>query len=288
MRRAAAYLLALGLAVPFMGFSSGFSSGAAAEPQRVVAVGGAITEIVYALGAQNLLVGTDTTGYWPPPARALPKVGYQRTLSAEGILSLRPNLLIVTEQAGPPAVLQQVQAANVALLALKDGRSLDDVEEAVQVLAAALNRRAAGAELRRQLAQERAALQRLRGQASAPPRVLFLMHHGGGPPLVAGRSTAADSIIALSGGENVVQEWRGYKPLTPEAAVALAPDILLTTTQSLEQSGGEAGLLRLPGVGLTPAGKRQRVIAMDALLLLGFGPRTARAAMDLHRRYQKP
>lgn len=261
-------------------------SAAAAQPQRVVAVGGAVTEIVYALGAEHLLVGTDTTGYWPPPAARLPKVGYQRTLSAEGILSLRPDLLIVTEQAGPPAVLQQVEAANVALLALADGRSLKDVEETVRVLAAALERREAGAQLRQNLAQQRAELARRVARQPEAVRVLFLMNHGGGPPLVAGRDTAADSIIALSGGENVVQAWRGYKPLTPEAAVALAPEILLTTDQSLKQSGGEQALLRLPGLGLTPAARAGRVIAMDALLLLGFGPRTAQAAMELHRQYQ--
>ena len=264
------------------------AAAALAQPQRVVAVGGAVTEIVYALGAENLLVGTDTTGYWPPPAAALPKVGYQRTLSAEGILSLRPDLLIVTAQAGPPAVLQQVQAAKISLLALEDGRSLQDVEEAVRVLAAALGRREAGAQLLANLMQQREALGRLTAAKNAPPRVLFLLHHGGGPPLVAGRETAADSIIALSGAENVVQDWRGYKPLTPESAVALAPDILLTTTQSLEQSGGAAALWRLPGLGLTPAARDKRLIAMDALLLLGFGPRTADAAMDLHRRYQTP
>ena len=90
-----------------------FSLSSYAEiPKRVITIGGSLTEIVYALDSQALLVGSDTTSYYPEAAEELPKVGYQRTLSAEGILSLDPDLVIVTEEAGPPAVLKQLQSTN--------------------------------------------------------------------------------------------------------------------------------------------------------------------------------
>ena len=98
---------------------------------------------------------------------------------------------------------------------------------------------------------------------------------------VAGRRTAADSIIALAGGRNAVEGYEGYKPLTAEAAAGAAPDVILVTSRGLETSGGVDELLKQPGLSLTPAGKARRVIAMDDLLLLGFGPRLGQAAKEL-------
>ena len=102
-----------------------FSTAAFADtPKRVVSVGGALTETVYALGAGELLVGSDTTSYYPEAAANSPKVGYQRALSAEGILSLSPDLVIMTDEAGPPPVLAQLNSAGVNMLTLNAGRSL--------------------------------------------------------------------------------------------------------------------------------------------------------------------
>ena len=260
-------------------------SGAEA-PRRIVSVGGALTEIIYALGAQDALVGGDTTSYYPPAAAALPKVGYMRALSAEGILSLKPDLLILTAESGPAPVLAQLKLAGVKMLTLKPGRSLEDVKESARRIAAALGRKKEGAALTRKMDAE---IQKLAEAAAAQPvrkRALFIMNHGGGAPMVAGRETAADAIIRLSGAANAADDYAGYKPLTPEAAAALEPDVILTTTQGLERAGGAEGFMRIPGVALTPAAQNGKVIAMDALLLLGFGPRTAKAALDLSAQYR--
>ncbi len=103
--------------------------------------------------------------------------------------------------------------------------------------------------------------------------------------MVAGRTTAANSMIALSGGKNVITAYKGYKPLTPEAVVALAPEVLLLTTQTLQQMGGKKSLSKIPGLALTPALKNDRIIVMDSLFLLGFGPRTVEAALTLNQAY---
>lgn len=259
----------------------------AAAPQRIITVGGAVTEIVYALGAEDLIVGSDTTSYFPPAAAKLPKVGYMRALSAEGILSLRPDLLIVTEDAGPPPVLHQLDTAGVRMLRLKSGRSVADVEDSIRRLAKVLERVSEGADLLAKLTRDKATLSRMVAGGGKSQRVMFILQHGGGAPMVAGGGTAADGIIRLSGAENAVAGYGGYKPLTPEAAVALRPDAILITDQGLKQAGGRDALLAVPGLALTPAGRHGRVYSMDALLLLGFGPRTVEAAMALNRMYHE-
>lgn len=252
---------------------------------RVVTIGGALTEIVYALEAQDTLVGSDTTSYFPSAAAELPKVGYQRALSAEGILSLSPTLVILTQEAGPPPVLKQIESAGVTLLTLDAGRSIEDVTQKISAIAAALNREEKAKELIEQINAESQKLADITGKQSSRLNAMFILQHGGGAPLVAGKDTAANSIIQLSGANNVVVDYTGYKPLTPEAAVSLKPDVILITSQGLEQAGGKEGLLKSPGISLTPAGKQGNIIAMDSLLMLGFGPRTTQAAQALNQAY---
>ncbi len=260
----------------------------AEAPQRVVTIGGALTETVYALEAKDLIVGSDTTSYYPPAADKLPKVGYQRTLSTEGILSLNPDLVILTEEAGPPSVLRQLESAGAELLILKAGRSLEDVKTNTLKIAQALNREETGAALIRKIDVESRELAHAVAGLKHRKRVMFILQHGGGAPMVAGKGTAADSIIALSGAVNVVQDYDGYKPLSPEAAVALRPDVILITKRGLEQAGGKDSLLKTPGLSLTPAARQGHVVAMDALLMLGFGPRTVQAASELSQAYEGP
>ncbi len=258
----------------------------AEEPKRIITIGGALTEVIYALEAQDLLVGNDTTSYYPAEADKLPKVGYQRALSAEGILSLNPDLIILTEEAGPPPVLKQIESAGISLLKLKAGRSINDVKQNISAIGKALHRMEQAETLVAQINAESEKLNVIIEKQSSLPKAMFILQHGGGAPMVAGIDTAADSIIALSGAKNVVKDYEGYKPLTPEAAVSLKPDVILITSQGLEQAGGKEGLLKSPGVSLTPAAKNGHIIAMDSLLMLGFGPRTAEAALELNQAYQ--
>jgi iron complex transport system substrate-binding protein len=258
----------------------------AKEAKRVITVGGALTEIVYALGAEDSLVGSDTTSYYPAAAEKLPKVGYKRALSAEGILSLNPDIVILNDEAGPPAVLQQIEAAGTEVIKLKIGRSLDDVEQNITAISKLLNRDQQAAVLLQTINNKNDELTSTIQQQEIPKQVMFILQHGGGSPMVAGAGTAADSIIRLSGAQNVIADYEGYKPLTPEAAVALEPDVILITKQGLEQAGGKEGLMKSPGVSLTPAAQKGHIIAMDSLELLGFGPRTVEAALALNQAYE--
>ena len=256
----------------------------AAPQRRIVSVGGALTETLYALGAQADLVGVDTTSLYPEAARQLPSVGYARTLSAEGVLSLRPTLIVATQEAGPPAVLRQLASARVPLALLDADHRFDGVLASTQRLADLCGRADAGAALVADLRQRWASTQAhlARRQAGRPaPRVLFVLSHSMAQVRVAGSGTAADAMIRLAGGSNVLGGVEGYKPLTPEAAIAAAPDVILATDQGLQAAGGIDGLLRAPGLAQTPAGQARQVVAQDALLMLGFGPRLPQAVSAL-------
>ncbi|TVQ85752.1 MAG: hemin ABC transporter substrate-binding protein [Chromatiaceae bacterium] len=257
------------------------SQARAETPGRVVSVGGALTEIVFALGAEDRLVGVDSTSQWPEAATALPEVGYMRQLAAEGLLSLRPDLVLATDAAGPEAVIEQLQTAGVEVRIVAAEPSLDGLLEKIRMVAAALDRQAVGEALAESVA---GAMCRVRDEivrSPTQPRVVFLLSAARGAPLAAGRETAADAAIALAGGVNPLADMVGYKPLNAEALIATAPDLILVGERTLAGLGGIDGMLALPGVAATPAGAGRRIAAMNDLLLLGFGPRLPQAIAEL-------
>jgi iron complex transport system substrate-binding protein len=257
---------------------------AAQGPTRVVAVGGAVTEIVYALGAGERLVAVDTTSVYPETALKLPKVGYMRSLSAEGVLGMRPQAVIATAEAGPKSAIAQIETAGVPVTSVPSDHSLDTVRARVRKVAAALGLPGRGEELERRVVAQWTEAERAIAGYATRPRVLFLLAHSGNSAMVAGEDTAADAMIRYAGGTNAFAGVKGYKPLTAEAAIAAAPDVLLITTEGLETVGGADRLWSRPGLALTPAGKSKRVVALDALYLLGFGPRLPQAVKDLAAR----
>ena len=247
----------------------------------VVSVGGAITEIVYALGAEDRVIAVDSTSRYPPQARDHPNVGYMRQLSAEAILALEPGLVLAEADAGPPAALDQLRAAGVPLVVVPDHPSTGGVLEKVTAVARALGLESRGNELSALLEQEFEELQDRLAPVDNRPSVLFLLSVGRGAPLAGGRGTSADGIIALAGGRNAVAALDGYKPLSPEAAAGAAPEVVLVTERTLRLLGGAAALLERPEIAVTPAGRSARLVVMDGLLLLGFGPRTPEAIRRL-------
>ncbi|MDI4632462.1 ABC transporter substrate-binding protein [Pelomonas sp. V22] len=248
----------------------------AAPAQRVVSVGGSLTEVVYALGAEASLVGVDSTSVYPAIARSLPDVGYMRTLSTEGLLALAPTLILATEDAGPPAVLRQLELAKVPLHILRSEHRFEGllarIDRVGELLGRTTQARALVERLCAEWASSQQRVQQL-SQASKPPRVLFVLAHSLAQLRIAGEGTAADAMLGYAGVRNALSGVSGYKQLTPEAAIAAAPDVILTTSEGLQAAGGIAPLLQAPGLAMTPAGRARRVVAFDALALLGFGPR---------------
>lgn len=281
---AAALLLAVGAAVAGTLIDASGREVTVEASRRLVAVGGSVTEIVYALGLGDRLLAVDSTSLYPPAATELPSVGYMRQLSAEPILALAPEVVVAIEDSGPAAALNQIRDAGVPVVVIPDDPSPQGVLAKIDMIAAALGVEAEGRALHDKVAGDLAAVGGAFGEVVERPRVLFLLTISQGRSAVAaGRKTSAEGIIALAGGVNAIDGFKSYKPLSPEAAVAAAPEVLLVTQRSLDLLGGKEALLATPEIALTPAGRAGRVVVMDGLLLLGFGPRTAEAVAELGR-----
>ncbi|MBS3965358.1 MAG: hemin ABC transporter substrate-binding protein [Methylomonas sp.] len=257
---------------------------ASAPPQRIVAVGGALTEIVYALDGQAHLVGVDTTSQWPAATQSLPRVGYMRNLSAEGILSLAPDTLIASAHAGPPAVLEQLRSAGVQLSSVAETYSEQGILDKIDTVAALLGKPQQGEQLRTAVANDFRQLAEWRERQPERPKTLFIMAVTNGEPMVSGRDTAADAVIQLAGGSNAAAAIQGNKTMGNEAIVATAPEVILLTDISVNALGGLEKWYAMSAIALTPAGQNRRLIVVDTLALLGFGLRTGQAALNLAER----
>ena len=252
-----------------------------AEP-RIVSAGGAITETLFALGAGKTLVAVDSAGALQPEAKGLPVIGYSRDLSAEGVLSMNPSMILLNHDAGPPAVVDQLKESGIPLRQFGQVDSAESAIQRIRDIGEAVNRPREAEALVAGIERSLAEIEKRVRSEGARPRVLFIYTRGGGTMNVSGCKTAADAMIALAGGVNAVSGYDGYKPLTSEGVVNAAPDVILVPSRGLEQAGGIDELLRQPGLALTPAGKARKVVAMDDTLLLSFGPRFATAALQLN------
>lgn len=256
----------------------------AAAQDRVLSIGGSVSEIVYALGQEGRLVGRDTTSTFPAAVEALPDVGYMRALSPEGVLSVSPDLILMEAGAGPAETLATLESAGVKIVTVPGADSPEGVLAKVQVVAAALGQEARGAELAARIeAETAAALAKVAAQPGPKPRVLFILGNSGGQLTGAGSDTSAAAMIALAGGVNAIDGFAGYKALTDEAVAAAAPDIILAM-ESSEGPGmpGDDPLFAHTALAATPAGQAKRVVRMPGMFLLGFGPRTPEAIVALN------
>lgn len=248
---------------------------------RIVSIGGAITEILYALGLEDRIVGIDTTSLYPPKALSeKPNVGYMRQLSAEGVLGLNPQLILAIEGSGPKETLDVLEAAKIPFVSFPETFTEDGLIEKIKLVAHAMDVDARGACLASAVTSDLSQLRTLRGNIKQPIRVMFVMSFLNGRAMVAGQKTAANQIIKMAGGLNAVEGFDGYKPINDEAIVAARPDVILTMQRGREPVEAQT-IFSIPSFAMTPAAAKKSFIAMDGLYLLGFGPRTASAARDL-------
>ena len=256
------------------------------DVSRIVSLNGDITETIVTLGLAKNLAGVDISATYPEKLVAgIQKIGYQRTLAAEGILSLRPTLVIGTPTAGPASTIEQLRSAGVSVLIVPEFKELDAGARKLRAVGRALGVPKRGEKLARQVESQIALAKREVTRAATKPKVAFLYVRGTQVQQIGGVGSGADSMIEAAGGVDVGKSIgvQGFKPLTAESLVAAQPDVLLLLSAGLQSVGGVDGLLKLPGVAQTPAGRNRRVIAYDDLMLLGLGPRTGKALRLLIR-----
>ncbi|UXJ53630.1 heme/hemin ABC transporter substrate-binding protein [Pseudomonas citronellolis] len=258
-------------------------------PKRWVSAGGSLSEWVVALGGESRLVGVDTTSLHPASLKALPKIGYQRQLAAEGILALKPDILLGSEEMGPPPVLQQLRAAGVrieTLSAKADEKTVhDNLLRLGELLGTPEQAGKVAADFQARLAAQQAWVAKAQaGQAA--PGVVLLVGNAGGSLLVAGQDTAGDWMIQYAGGRNLASH-KGYKALSGEALTALDPQVVVLADRSLDGDKAREALIRQnPGLAATRAAREARVLVLDPTLLVGgLGPRVPDALASLSKAF---
>ncbi|MFW6261624.1 MAG: heme/hemin ABC transporter substrate-binding protein [Spirochaetota bacterium] len=256
------------------------------DASRIVSLGSAVTEILAALGRADLFVGVDASSSYPEPALAgIPRTGYVREVAAEGILSLDPTVVLASTDVGPPEVVEQIEDADVPVVVVPEDDSVTGVKRRVRFIARVVDAEERAQEISDQIDAD---VRRARALVENVPveeraSVLFVYARGAGTVMVSGTDTSAHAMIELAGGVNAMQGFSGYRPLTPEAALAAEPDYLLFFESGLESLGGMEGLASVPGIAQTRAYQAGRVLSFNDVYLLGFGPRVGSAMLDLAR-----
>ena len=268
------------LAIGLLALAAIFSAQAA---ERIVVAGGSLSELIYALGAGDKVVGVDETTSYPPETAALPHIGYWKQLSSEGILSLKPTRFITWQDAGPQLVFDQLRSQHVAVLTLpRVPATVEQMYANIRTPARELGDEERGAALVNTLSQRLEKVAQSSASKPAPVSALFILSAGGSAPQVAGKGSVADAIMTLAGARNVAQHPQ-YRSYSAEALIAANPEVIIVTSQMV--NGDLNRLSTIAGLTRTNAWKNQRIVMLDQSLILGMGPRVADAVETLHRQF---
>ena len=256
----------------------------APDASRIAVAGGSLTEIVYLLGAEDRIVAVDTTSNYPEAATKLASVGYVRNLSAEGLLSLSPTLILGEDDMGPPAVLDQLAQAGVATVRVAEQHDAEGILQKVACVGDVLGM---GDQAQARIAELRAVADRLAvygGVGEGSPRVAMLLSLRDGAPVAAGDNTSGGGFLRMAGARNVFASIDGWKPVSTEAFAGANPEVIVIPERGARAIGSVADVAAHPPLSLTDAARNDRIIVMDGMAMLGFGPRTIETALDFAMR----
>lgn len=252
--------------------------------QRIVIAGGSLTEIVFALGAGDEVVGVDKTSSYPEKVKQLPQIGYWKLLNIEGVLSLKPTLFITLNDVEPDNVIEKVSESKVDVLALQRvPGTIELLYENITKIASKLNKQKEGELLINRIKTNLAEIQTKIATHPQKTKVLSLMSMGG-TNSVAGKNTTIDALIAIAGGENLAKH-NSFKSYTAESIIAINPEVIILNKYSIDQLGGLDKIATIPGITETAAFKNNRITIIDDSYLFGIGPRVDEAAKLLFQSF---
>lgn len=252
----------------------------AQNSERIITAGSAITETVCALGNCDMIIASDRTSLYPAEIQNLPSIGYRSGINAEGILSLKPTLIIAEKDYVDEAVLKQLSGTGVKLVIVDRKLTFDDTRKFIRQIATVLNKETEGDRLISKIESELSDVRTLLEKKGSAPRVVCIYNRGTATISAGGRDTFAE-ILKYAGADNAFKDLEGYKSLNTEALIAANPDYLLMVSTGLESVGGIEGVLKIPGIALTTAGKKKQIISIESLKLTNFGPRLGEAVKEL-------
>lgn len=255
-------------------------------PKRMVVISKQYNEIIWELGAQQNVVGVDLSSIYPPEIKKLPTVGYHRALSTEGILSLKPDLIVHDNSVGPESVMQQMEALKIPSKSFtKDSGTIEGTKRLVREMGAYFNREHEADSLCNLLdAQMQQAMAQANYTDTPTVAVIHFGRIGEGRYLVMTNKGTAGKIVEWAGGKMVVEGEKGMMPLSAEVFLKANPDIILVTDFGFDRLGGTTDkVMELPGVAETNAAKNKRIYRVWEQDIVYMGPRTGQVVMDFQK-----
>ena len=255
----------------------------AEDSTRIAVAGGSITEILFALDAQDKIVALDTTSNYPLQAKEFPSIGYVRNLSSEGLLSLNPTLVLGENDMGPPAVLNQLERTGIDIKIIEEKHSALGILNKITCIGTIINQAERTLEfINYNLMPQIEQLDILASKNELSDyKVMFILNVQSGSPIVSGKGTSAHGLITMTGARNIVSQHDGWKQISPESIIKASPDAVVITQRGLDSYGTLEALYTHPSLSLTPAFQNKRVIVMDGMAMIGFGPRTIFSAVKI-------
>ncbi len=263
----------------FLTFSIATLSTITIAQERIISIGGDVTEIIYALNAEQNLVGRDSTSMIPQAVNALPDIGYMRQLNAEGILALKPTKVIATEVAQPSIVLEQLKSAGVSVDTIPFKYSAENVVEKIKKVGESLGKQTQAVTLAENFANELKAIP----NSPLDVRILFVLNRAGANQTVAGKDTVADEAIKLIGAKNAMGNNVRFVPISQEGVIATNPDLIVMTRLGIQSLGSTEKVWELPGIAHTNAGKNKQLVIVEDIAFMSFGLTTPKALLTLRQ-----
>ena len=254
----------------------------AKNSNSIVVAGGSITEIIYFLNLQNKLVGVDVTSNYPLNAKKLPSIGYIRNLSIEGLLSLKPNLILAEESIGPPIILKQLNKTSVEFRIIKNNYTIDGINEKFLCISKILD-----IEIKNNINYKKFVnnVKKLKSFVKNNNKekkdILLILMMKGTSPIIAGKNTSGHGFIKMIGQNNSMDKVSGWKPVSSEQILIANPNYIIVTKRALKDFTSIEKFLKLPGISSTKAAKNKNVFIKDGMSLLGYGPRTINVAKEI-------
>ena len=255
------------------------------DHSRIIIAGGSLTEIVFFLGLEDKLIGVDITSNFPESAKEIPSIGYVRTLSAEGILSLEPSLILGENDMGPPMVIDQIQKTSVDLRIISEKRSVIGILEKINCIGSIINYKSEAATLinDKLIAMVDELLKLQKTNSAKNTKAMLILSMGGTSPVVAGRNTSGNGFINMIGAQNIFESHEGWKPVSEESILKNNPDIIIIPKREVHKNSSIKSFLDSSHLKKTKAVKNNKIISEDAMAMLGFGPRTIDIALKTSR-----
>ncbi len=253
---------------------------AIADTSRIVSIGGAVTEVLYALGIADRIVAVDSTSSFPDAAKSKSNVGYMRALAPEGVLKAGPTLILAIEGSGPAEAVEILEQASVPYVVVPEAKDAEGVLRKIRFIAEVAGVPAEGEKLANAVREDFATLGNALKGVKQHRKAAFILAMGSGSPIVGGTGTSADALFKLADVDNALSTVNGFKPASDEAMIVAAPDAVVVMSERDHALSPEK-LFSMPSLASSPAAKTRNLIGLPGLYLLGFGPRTAHAARDL-------